>query len=474
MSQPPITEEEFSDWVKIPVTLQHQFFELARAEAEKIRKRLLEERKKLDELRKHFSFRGVEVDDDWRKMRVVCVDGSDSPVMTEKLGGRFGTFAGGYLVFDGDRIVGEDYLSGYFSEDQLGDPQDAQKILELLRWKLERDLALRCLNDFNPDLVLLDGSFFGYRAKCSLVRNLPIDVGDFKTGGELVDDVTKQTIKLLDSGRAVGVIKRVRTAAIDGWILYTTGKEETCLNRNDRDVLMTLMPLKHYFSYESLLGNPVAYNYFGWYRTVAKEFVGHLAQNTLDEAKRRFELQVNTDLGRGYLSEVKSTARYYIRTSENPPVCFETPQNMPIENIVNYFQAFHNPATGLPFPLDLTDQNVTMPRGFARSFTQEVEALLLREQALDKNRIAGSFANIRPAHESSCLLPLGLPQSSLVLLVVVMALVRFFQGSRDVSPDLRALLFLLLSSKRTLGASPLLYQLASLQVQVQCLQVPRP
>lgn len=35
-----------------------------------------------------------------------------------------------------------------------------------------------------------------------------------------------------------------------------------------------------------------------------------------------------------------------------------------------------------------------MPRGFARFFTQEVEALLLREQALDKNGIEEHFANI--------------------------------------------------------------------------------
>lgn len=392
--------EEFSDWVKIPTTLQNQFFELARKEAEKTRKRLLEENQKLSKLTKHLIPRQVTKNNEWKDWRVTCVDGSDSPVLSERLGARYGTFAAGYMLFEGDKLIGEDYSSGYLSMDQVGDPLYTEKILDLMRWKLERDKAVECLKELSADLVLIDGPFFGYRAESSRVRELPLDIEGFKVGSELVDYVTQKSIELLDSKKVVGIVKRVRTAAIDGWIAYTNGDESQCLNRNDRDILSVLMSPEQWFSYEWLLKEPDAYNYFNWYRQTKKDLEGKDRSEILKQAKRRFEVQVRTDLAQYAVDKVLKTARRYVRTSQDaPPVCYEINNQMDDNPILGYIMGFHNPGTGLPFPIDLTDQNVTMPRGFTKEFVQEIEAILLRDSTADRMRLYNHFANLNPQKE---------------------------------------------------------------------------
>jgi len=44
--------------------------------------------------------------------------------------------------------------------------------------------------------------------------------------------------------------------------------------------------------------------------------------------------------------------------------CFETHKDINVRPLVAYFQANHNKATGLPFLIDLIDQNVRLPRRF--------------------------------------------------------------------------------------------------------------
>lgn len=61
-----------------------------------------------------------------------------------------------------------------------------------------------------------------------------------------------------------------------------------------------------------------------------------------------------------------------------------------------YFQANPNPVTGLPFPIDLIDQNVSLPRGFTKEF---VEALLIRDRELDGFDLSNYFMYINPQME---------------------------------------------------------------------------
>ena len=55
-----------------------------------------------------------------------------------------------------------------------------------------------------------------------------------------------------------------------------------------------------------------------------------------------------------------------------------------VSRILPHLIATHNPATGLPLPLDMIDQNVGLPRGFTHEFVEEIEANLVRDSELDK------------------------------------------------------------------------------------------
>ncbi|MDQ1281295.1 MAG: hypothetical protein QG670_2560 [Thermoproteota archaeon] len=90
------------------------------------------------------------------------------------MGARYGVCCAGSLIFRGDTLIAEKYGSGRISEEQVGDPEATSEILSLLSTKLERELALECLEKENVDLLLIDGAFFGFRA-FSINRNEKIE-----------------------------------------------------------------------------------------------------------------------------------------------------------------------------------------------------------------------------------------------------------------------------------------------------------
>lgn len=99
-------------------------------------------------------------------------------------------------------------------------------------------------------------------------------------------------------------------------------------------------------------------------------------------------------------NKILKTARPYVRCSSSaPPFCFETLIGVDVKPILAYFQANHNPATGLPFPLDLVDENVTLPEGFTKEFVKEVESLLIKDPKLDKYDLSNHFLSINPQKE---------------------------------------------------------------------------
>ena len=65
-----VATQSAPDWLKLPVTLQHQFFEHAETEAQRTKGLLLEEKKKLDEIRKLLSFKPIPRDDSWKDWRI--------------------------------------------------------------------------------------------------------------------------------------------------------------------------------------------------------------------------------------------------------------------------------------------------------------------------------------------------------------------------------------------------------------------
>ncbi len=398
-----IRAREQSAWTRIPAQLQHHFFLRAEEEAKKCKQTLIERAEKLDELKEHIRSEPLPTFSDWEKMRVAVVDGSNSPSTSERLGARYGTFCAGYLIFEGKRLVDEGYSAGHIHQDQLGAPEQTQKILGLLRVSLERDAAAQCL-DKDVDLVLIDGSFFGYRAEAHSVRELEFEVEGFNSGVSLVDALTDKSRALLNSGKVVGIIKRTRTSAIDGWLTYKHGNEDHCINTNDKHILTSLLPKGGWFAYEWLFGSPRAYSYFSRFRDTYRFLVLRKKQRVymervLDAAKQKVEHDIKNSLGYGGEAILKSS-RYYARCCSTPPFEFEAKIGEDVTPCLAYFNAFHNPATGLPWPIDLVDENSSLPLGFNKEFVEEIEARLISDPDV-KNKLVLQeyFSYLNPQKE---------------------------------------------------------------------------
>lgn len=390
--------EEFPEWVKIPTRMQYQFFDLAEKQARNIKAKLLKDKEKLNSLSKLLKFHRIPENDEWKNWRIAVIDGSDSPVMSERMGGRFGTYGATYHIFQGLDLVEEEYFSGDFSSFQIGDPEASMKILTLLTAKLERETALSCLKK-NVDLIIIDGSFFGFRPRCRIIHNQTVPNSEFENGAELVKYTRDISIKLLESKKAVGIIKRVQTSAIDGWTIYRNGNDSLQLYRNDKEILSSLIRDGEWFSYETAFEDPTIFNY---YTRLALAYPRYAAdpKRSIESIFKASKGEVDRNIRRDLLCEpelILKTVRHYIRCSYLAlPFCFETPIDFNITPVLAFFKASCNKATGLPLPLDLTDQDITIPAGFTREFVEEIEARLAKDQDLDKYEIENHFASLNP------------------------------------------------------------------------------
>jgi len=391
-------EEQSTEWAKIPKRMQHQFFELAEKEALRTKIRLLKDKPKLLEVCRLLKFKDIPTSEEWKKWRVCVVDGSDSPVMSERVGGRFGAYGVTYHIYEGLELVEEDYYSGQIVDLQVGDSEASKKMLSLLATCLEREVALSCLEK-DIDLLLVDGSFFGFRPRCRIIHNRQVPEGGFKNGAELVKHVRDASIKLLESKKAVGIIKRVQAAAIDGWGIRKNGNNNSILNRNDKEILASLMKMNSWFSYEDVFRDPIVFNYFTRLALAYDRYASD-SSRSMDSIFKACMDDVDRNVRRDLLCDpqkIFKTSRHFVRcTYPAAPFCFETPIDYELESLLAFFLAICNKATGLPLLLDLTDQDVTMPTGFTQEFVEEIEANLIKDRDLDKYEIENHFASLNP------------------------------------------------------------------------------
>lgn len=393
-----LEEDGFPDWVKIPAKMQSQFFELAEKQAKDIKAKLLRDQKKLAALRELLEFSVVQDNDEWKDWRVAVVDGSDSPVMSERIGGRFGTFGATYHIFQGLDLVDEEYYSGDYSEYQIGNPDASMKMLTLLTAKLERETAMDCLHK-DVDLIIIDGSFFGFRPNSRIVHKHELRSSWIKTGLELVKYTRDLSLKLLESGKAIGIIKRVQTSAIDGWSIFKNGDDKLQLYRNDKEILSSLLNEGEFFSYETAFQDPVAFNYYTRLALAYSRYAVNL-ERSMDSIFKAVKGDVERNIKKDLACEpdlILRTARHYVRCAyPAAPFCFETPIEFNLAPLLAFFRASCNKATGLPIQLDLTDQDVTIPAGFTREFVEEIEARLAKDPELDKFEIENHFGSLNP------------------------------------------------------------------------------
>ena len=399
--------EEVSEWQKLPTSLQLDFYTLAEEEARRQAELLDKLRGKLKELRELISdlFRPVEACD-WRGLRVAFVDGSFSPVMEHRLLGRYGVYCAGYHIYEGQELVKAEFPVANVVFRPYGEHTTiARYVLSLETALAERLLALRCLREEGVDYVVVDGSFFGFVRPCLVLRERPVEVERFGTSDKLVEELVRATVDLLKSGRAVGVVKRVRQRVIDSWLLVQNADYvesvpssardyEVCLHRVrevtvgaiDKAILSVLLPEGHTFSYHDRLAGEPPWAFFYYARLVVLytlwtsrrrvvEDVGYTLARHRSALEARYRRAFGDD---AFELIAEKAGRLYLRAhAEAPACCIEAYKNVELAPILAYFASFANEETGHPMPLDLVDDDVTLPRLFTREFVEEVEARLI-------------------------------------------------------------------------------------------------
>lgn len=421
--EPPA--EELPDFLKIPKPLQEKFFSAVNEEVNHLLSRIDDLSGLAEEVRAEVGagIRAFKVDDAWRMLYVGVVDGSDVPAVDDRIGLRYGLYAVAYKLFkglepveDGEGFFG-DRLSGKISLHK----DSFLKILDLATTYYERLTAVHLLKRENPDLLIVDGSFFGYRAGCSMVKLEPLGWRDtlsdtvFDTVYDLIRRINELTMELLGSGRVLGVVKRVPTMAIDGYLCYLKGLDKG-VELSDRSILSVLLRRGEVFDYQAVFGQDVRYDVYSWFRQTArdKSLSKKSREEVLSKAEQRVKVQLVADLtewsretgGRWETYEkspvvaaARNTRRMFLKTAEDiPPVCVELPANMSeelAEKAVSYVFATANPATGLPLPLDLVDELVSLPRGIGKEFINEIEAEMLR-RGVSKDSLLAVFSRYNP------------------------------------------------------------------------------
>ena len=383
----------------LPKPIVDALFENAEREAAKAKERILNLRRRLEELKGFFKFREIKGK---RSGRIVVADGSMSVAPSRRLGSSFAIYSAGYMVFDGDRLVDEKYYAGSLSWPH-GGVRGFLILLRLLMANAERDAALEAYWKHSPDLVLLDGPFFYFRSYCRRIHDVRLGLPELQTGLDLVRTVRDKTLTLMRTGRAVCVIRRSGIRAIDGWLTYSRGEEAT-LGTSDKHLLTMVMPPMSTWSYREALGERFyIYSVFYWFYRherqrgkTAKELMEDrekLFNQSEMDLKNRFERDLKLDF-----SKIPRLERFYVRYSASaPPFEVEAPSGFNVEEFAEYFVDFHNPVTGLPYPVDLIDGAVTLPRGATTMFTEEIEARLVKDREIaDKTAISQYFTVLNP------------------------------------------------------------------------------
>jgi hypothetical protein len=420
-------EEGIPDILRIPRPLQESFFELARREADRVLREISAIGEPLkrayDAVRPHLRRFPRRVE--WRDKVFAVVDGSDTPSIDERIGIKFGlvavcrkNFRGIEQLpdaewFDGDALRGDHHVSR----------EDFSKVLDLVTTYLERCYAVKALEDETVDFVVIDGSFWGFRAGCSRVKRLELDWTDpvthknFEDVQQLIDELVRLTRTLLQSGRAFGVVKRVATSSIDGYVAYRADDAEVASGLTDRSLLTLIMEVGEVLDLNGLIGEETPHEVFSALSGIVHERKRKSrkveVRELLAESWKRVETQIVTDLlPRGpeesqekqarIIDAVLSTRRVFVRTvPDQPPACLEFPKGVSsevLELALSYALDTANPATGLPIALDLVDELISLPRGIGREFMEEVEGILLAA-GIDVRRMRAFFSRINPQKE---------------------------------------------------------------------------
>jgi len=383
--------------LSLPRPIIEALFKCAEREAQAVKAKIIRLKERVSDLRSHVKFQSLSPRDPGV---VAAIDGSMSPSSSRRLGSEFAIYASGYMVFKDKQAVREGYYAGSLSWSE--GLRAFRILLRLLMAYAERMAALEVLREIKPDYVILDGPFFYFKSYARYVMSVRVNVEGIETGEELIDAITKATLKLIESGRAICIIRRSAMRALDGWLLYTRGLE-ACIGTRDKHIMTMLMPQASLWDYSQVIGDKHPIHYAAFYREYMRlmdlgknrEELDAMKQDIMRDVEELWKEKFRLNLG---LSEPPMLKRYYVRYSAStPPFEVEAPPDLDVADFASRMLSFYNPATGLPMPLDLVDNAISLPRGSTTMFTEEVEAMLIRDpEIVDKALISDYFSYLNP------------------------------------------------------------------------------
>lgn len=393
---------EKSSWSELPFDLQEEFYRLSESTALDLAKHIqdLEIELSANWPQVEFAVKPISQSDS-KELAISSVDGSRSPEPARRLGGDFAVYSAGLLRLQGKRIVENRFAVG--KADSTKAPQvDLASLVSARTLAAEREVAVAALKD--ADLVLLDGSFYGFSGEVTSVLRRRPGVSPHQLGewSDAIQLALKRTEELVDSGKCIGVIKRSRTRAISGWLSAKSGKL-VLQGMTDKHILNRKLASLSYFDYERLLGggsfltySMLAYNLAnGREKEPTREALGRAAELAAARFTRAF--------GRpfGMRVDPSKLRRFQARLFADAPPCeLEVPTSVP-GGLINELLASENfsEATGLPHAIDMIDEYVGIPRAFTRDFVYEVEARVTSLAPSTLSGVRGFFSDLNPQKE---------------------------------------------------------------------------
>lgn len=357
------------EWIKLPQDIQHKLFQIAEQESGKIREvltKLEAELNRVKEIIKPSRIKKLEPSD--KIVKVAAIDSSRSPVLSERLGVRYGVFSVGVTFLQGNERE-EMYEAGLFKRKQALSQDESKFMFDILTTFAERKIAKDALNKAN--FVIIDGAFYGF-----LYTALKMKLQGFYDTyhSEVVAKTFEMTNELVNSGKVIGVIKRSHTRAIGGY-LALKDQSNPLTSVIDKLILSLIMDEGSIFEYESLIGNEAVPVYSHVATLVNK---GKVTQSLIEEAREKIyrpfkELSLDK-------SNFEKLRRVQVRAYQGPPTCeIEYPTSINKGEFYGLIGQpnFFNEATNLPIALDLVDSSINISSRFADEFAEEVEGRVL-------------------------------------------------------------------------------------------------
>jgi len=362
--------EELPEWIKLPLDLQHEFFQLASEEAE----RLVNVIRTIDEnlkILKAEIYPHIQSFPNQTKRSVIgAVDSSRSPRFSERLGVRYGVFATGVVYLKGTESRKEKFKPGIFKRRQALSQDESKHFFSLLTTYCERKMALEALNEC--DLLFIDGSFYSFVYPALDMKKLGFLETEEKK--KLLSEVFNITEELRKSGKVLGVIKRSHSKALGGYFFLKTDNR-TFVNIIDKHILSLIMPEKSFFEYSSILGEQPTAIYTGISNLVSRGKISANKEELVEIAKEKAykpfeELGFSKD---GFVDMRRAQIRFY---SDLPPCELEYPSSINLKEVLSEDELF-NETTNLPIALDLVDNLVNISSKFTEEFVSEIEGRVL-------------------------------------------------------------------------------------------------